>query len=210
MGAAHLSLFEGHREHLCRRPVREDLARFLHELNFVELGNLRVEQVALNQHRAALVALLDHPLAAPRGEVDIPHRQRHGDDRGEGQRGEQTLHCLAPGEDHFGYERGLSHERRAHAVVAQAKVDTLHFVEPNPVSKGRRDPLDAVFVERQRQDDCVGEEERVQLHENGYPCTLQPHEHLGVEDLAAASELSGISRRCTARKECCSCGIGRL
>ncbi|PAV68904.1 hypothetical protein WR25_26010 [Diploscapter pachys] len=157
-----------------RIDVGEEGRGILAEAVEVESGYLLVEHVAGYEHRAALMAVLHHRLAATRGEGEVPDRQRDRDERGEQRRADEAAYRLGPGTRHFGNVGDISHDGRMHRIIGHPQPD--------------------------REDDGVGYEEGADPDQERHLRALHPHADGGVEKLRTAGEVARVAGAFAARR----------
>jgi hypothetical protein len=188
---------EGKREHLLGRLAREAFADVHLEGGRVMLRDLGNEDLAIDQHSAALVPLLQDRLATATREIDEPDRQGNGEEHREKQCAEKAAHGDAPGPLDLGHQRDHGHDRAVEFAARKPDVDALRRVEADPVPEHgvelHADELEAVLVQFERHDHEPGREEHEEPDDEGKFCAGEPHQQLVGQQLAAAGEIARVA-----------------
>ena len=150
MDARCLALDKRHSKHLVHGPSRQAFGDFLSERGAVVIVDDGCKIGRIDEHRAALMALLEDRLSAPPGEVDEPHRNRHGDEKRDKQRAPYRAHHPLPGDDDIGVRGDHADGCGNDLSRGQGEVDHLGIGELHELPSGSIDPhanhLNFVFV----------------------------------------------------------------
>lgn len=197
MKPASLAFEQRQRQHLLRGQFWEQPPRRFFKLQFVMCKYLRLQNIAINQHRAALVTLLKDRRSALVGQVDEPPDQRQREQRSRDQGSYQRVDRLGPGDLHVGQVRDVADRDLPHAVVGQHDVHRLERIELHEAPQRSADApgaeLELVFAHRCGKHDPVDHDKADEPHQERHFRAGEEHEDLMPDQLRAAGEIAVVS-----------------
>ncbi|MDF0490444.1 hypothetical protein PX554_20140 [Sphingomonas sp. H39-1-10] len=156
-------------------------------------NHLGLQQIAVDEHGAAFMALLKDRLSAPTRQIDEPDAQGNRGEAGDQKRAEQTSQSFRPGRLDLRDRLDDRHDRAAHAAIGQRQVHALHRIEIDPVpGEGielHQDELDLVLVEGEGEDQRIGDKKDDRPDDERELGSREEHQHLMGEELRAAGEI---------------------
>ena len=158
--------------------VRMGLGQFLPKLVVVVSADLAGQHVARDQHRPALVALLEDVRADLLRQLHEPGRQWTGEEARGGHGDEDAANELGPGPGHVRVVRHIADRHRQHGVIRKGEIDHMGRIEIDQTPEVREQPhfdqLHFVLVhEEGKQED----QEQAEADEGGKDRPAQPLHH---------------------------------